>query len=66
MAFAPAPPPASLLARYRQLSPSAAVMVSPLCLGAMNFGEAWKAFMGECTKETVFAILDEFHSMGTY
>lgn len=36
-----APPPKSLLARYRMLSPTAAVRVSPLCLGAMNFGNAW-------------------------
>jgi len=36
-----APPPKSPLARYRLLSPTAAVRVSPLCLGAMNFGEAW-------------------------
>ncbi|KAE8450860.1 hypothetical protein EG329_005773 [Mollisiaceae sp. DMI_Dod_QoI] len=39
-------------------------MVSPLCLGSMNFGEAWKALMGECTKETCFSMLDHFHAMG--
>ena len=36
-----APPPKSPLARYRLLSPSASVRVSPLCLGSMNFGDNW-------------------------
>lgn len=36
-----APEPQSALGRYRLLSPTAAVRVSPLCLGAMNFGDAW-------------------------
>ena len=35
------PPPKSLLGRHRLLSPTASLMVSPLCLGAMNFGDAW-------------------------
>ncbi|KAI5363316.1 Putative NADP-dependent oxidoreductase domain-containing protein [Septoria linicola] len=56
--------PNSLLGYHRILSPSAAVRVSPLCLGAMNFGEAWKAFMGECSKDTVFEILDYFYDQG--
>jgi len=30
----------------------------------MNFGEAWKPFMGECTKETAFEMLDHFYSNG--
>lgn len=38
--------------------------MSPLCLGAMNFGEAWKESLGECTKETAFAILDHFYEQG--
>ena len=46
------------------LQPSAAVRVSPICLGAMNFGEAFKQRMGECTKETAFEILDTFKSAG--
>ncbi|KAL8886623.1 MAG: hypothetical protein Q9215_005711 [Flavoplaca cf. flavocitrina] len=62
--FAPAPKPNSLLGYHRILSPTAGVRVSPLCLGAMNFGDAWKQFMGECSKETVFSILDYFHSSG--
>lgn len=39
-----APAPQSPLARYRLLSPTAAVRVSPLCLGGMGFGDAWKDY----------------------
>ncbi|KAK3716235.1 hypothetical protein LTR37_006680 [Vermiconidia calcicola] len=53
--------PRSLLGYHRILAPTASVRVSPRCLGAMNFGDAWKAFMGECDKETVFEILDYFY-----
>ncbi|KAJ5753699.1 uncharacterized protein N7511_007852 [Penicillium nucicola] len=61
----PAHPPArSPLDRHRQLAPSASVRISPLCLGAMNFGDAWKERLGECPKETVFEILDYFVSQG--
>jgi hypothetical protein len=41
MAFAALPPPKTPLGYYRMLSPTASVRVSPLCLGGMNFGEAW-------------------------
>ena len=44
----------SALARHRQLAPNASLLVSPLCLGSMNFGDAMKGHMGECTKETSF------------
>lgn len=65
MSFPPKPPkPTSLLGYHRILSPTAAVRVSPLCLGAMNFGDAWSPFMGECNKETSFAILDYFYEQG--
>ncbi|KAF2217321.1 hypothetical protein CERZMDRAFT_81249 [Cercospora zeae-maydis SCOH1-5] len=59
-----AEPPKSILGYHRILSPSAGVRVSPLCLGAMNFGEAWKGFMGECSKETAFDMLDYFYAQG--
>ncbi|KAL2356743.1 aldo/keto reductase [Cryomyces antarcticus] len=62
--FAPAPEPKSLLGYYRIISPTAAVRVSPICLGAMNFGDAWKDFMGACDKKTTFEILDFFHDQG--
>lgn len=58
------PPPRSPLDRHRQLAPTASVRVSPLCLGAMNFGDAWKGRMGECNKDTAFEILDYFTSQG--
>ncbi|KAH0493905.1 hypothetical protein TgHK011_000548 [Trichoderma gracile] len=65
MSFFPAPPPpVSPLNRYRLLSPTASVRVSPLCLGAMNFGSAWKDFMGDCDKATSEAILDFFYEQG--
>lgn len=38
--------------------------VSPICLGAMGFGDAHAARMGTCTKETAFQILDEFVDLG--
>lgn len=59
-----APPAKSPLARYRLLSPTASVRVSPLCLGAMNFGDAWKDYMGACDKETTEKILDFFYDQG--
>ncbi|KAI4245658.1 MAG: hypothetical protein LQ352_006536, partial [Teloschistes flavicans] len=54
----------SLLGRHRILAPKAGARVSPLCLGAMNFGNAWKDFMGECSKETAWEMLDYFYEMG--
>ena len=44
----------SALARHRQLAPNASLLVSPLCLGTMNFGDAMKGHIGECTKEASF------------
>jgi aryl-alcohol dehydrogenase-like predicted oxidoreductase len=64
MSFNQAPKPKTNLGYHRILSPSAGLRVSPLCLGAMNFGEAWKGFMGECDKETTFGILDHFYENG--
>lgn len=62
--FRPPPTPASALGYHRVLSPTASVRVSPLCLGAMNFGDAWKEFMGSCPKETAFEIMDAFYEAG--
>ncbi|KAF1842930.1 Aldo/keto reductase [Cucurbitaria berberidis CBS 394.84] len=64
MSFITPTPPVSLLGRHRILSRTAGVRVSPLCLGAMNFGTAWTASLGECSKETAFEILDFFYSQG--
>jgi aryl-alcohol dehydrogenase-like predicted oxidoreductase len=62
--MAAAPPAKSPLSRYRLLSPTASVRVSPLCLGAMNFGDAWKDYMGACDQATTEKILDFFYSQG--
>jgi aryl-alcohol dehydrogenase-like predicted oxidoreductase len=62
--FGPLPSPKSLLDFHRVLSPTAGVRVSPLCLGAMNFGDAWEDLMGKCDKENTFKILDFFFEQG--
>ncbi|KAL4914565.1 NADP-dependent oxidoreductase domain-containing protein [Aspergillus aurantiobrunneus] len=64
MAFTAQSQPPSLLARHRQLAPSAAVRVSPLCLGAMTFGTAHSERYGHCTKDDAFNVLDTFYSQG--
>uniref|UniRef100_A0A060T603 ARAD1B15708p n=1 Tax=Blastobotrys adeninivorans TaxID=409370 RepID=A0A060T603_BLAAD len=64
MSFVLNPPPDSPLARHRQLAPSAAVRVSPLCLGAMTFGLSQSERYGQCSKEDAFGILDTFYSQG--
>lgn len=56
-----APAPKNGLGYHRILSPSAGIRVSLLCLGTMDFGEAWQGFMGECSQETAFGILDHFY-----
>ena len=60
----PAPPPPSDLGKYRLLSPTAAVRVSPLCLGAMCLGDAWEKMSGTQSKENSFKILDAFYNAG--
>jgi len=62
--FGEAAKPTSLLGYHRVLSPKAGVRVSPLCLGAMGFGEQWKSYLGECDKKTSFEILDTFFDNG--
>ncbi|KAF1814126.1 hypothetical protein P152DRAFT_499703 [Eremomyces bilateralis CBS 781.70] len=72
--FAPAPPPKTALGHHRLLSPNASIRVSPLCLGAMNFGNAWYVPVGrsQCWgrraqliyKDTSFEILDYFWESG--
>ncbi|KAK7510910.1 NADP-dependent oxidoreductase domain-containing protein [Phyllosticta citriasiana] len=64
MAFAAAPPPKSALGYHRILSPNAGIRVSPLCLGAMNFGDSWRELMGKCDKKTTYEILDYFYEQG--
>ncbi|KAI5297639.1 hypothetical protein KEM55_004440, partial [Ascosphaera atra] len=54
----------ALLSRYRQLAPAASVRVSPLCLGAMTFGETHQARYGKITKETAIEIMDTYYDNG--
>ncbi|KAL2872336.1 aldo/keto reductase [Aspergillus lucknowensis] len=60
----PAPEPATELGRYRVLSSTAAIRVSPLQLGAMSIGDAWKDMMGSMDKESSFKLLDAFVEAG--
>lgn len=30
----------------------------------MNFGDAWKSFMGECSKDTAFEVMNYFYENG--
>ena len=62
--FAPAPEPKTELGRYHILSPLAGVRVSPLQLGAMSIGDAWKGFMGAMDKEQSFKLLDAYYEAG--
>ncbi|KPI38976.1 Norsolorinic acid A [Cyphellophora attinorum] len=62
--FQPLSQPATLLGYHRQLAPAAGIKVSSICLGAMNFGTAWKDWLGECNEQTSFEILDYFYSQG--
>ena len=54
----------SNLRRHRQLAPTASVRISPLCLGAMTFGEKQPERYGEVSKETAFSIMDHFYGVG--
>ncbi|TPX34502.1 hypothetical protein SmJEL517_g02863 [Synchytrium microbalum] len=56
--------PQGPLAHYKILSKTAGVRVSPLCLGAMNFGESWSSWLGECSKDEAFKIMDTFYEAG--
>ncbi|KAH9480231.1 Aryl-alcohol dehydrogenase [NADP(+)] [Psilocybe cubensis] len=59
------PPPPTGLARYRLLSPTAGVHVSPIQLGAMSIGDAWANLgMGSMDKESSFKLLDAYYDNG--
>ncbi|EFX05157.1 aryl-alcohol dehydrogenase [Grosmannia clavigera kw1407] len=58
------PPPTTPLGRLRILSTTAGIRVSPLQLGAMSIGEAWKDFLGVMDKKASFALLDAFVEAG--
>jgi aryl-alcohol dehydrogenase-like predicted oxidoreductase len=61
----PAPAQQSKLGRYRLLSPTASVHVSPLQLGAMSIGDKWHDMgMGSMDKESNFKLLDAYFDNG--
>ncbi|KAK6430128.1 aryl-alcohol dehydrogenase [Oleoguttula sp. CCFEE 5521] len=62
--FTPAPAPPTELGRYRVLSGSAGIRVSPLQLGGMSIGEAWTGILGSMDKKTAFDLLDAFTAAG--
>lgn len=62
--FSPAPEPKTALGRYRILSSTAGIRVSPLQLGAMSIGDAWSSAMGSMDKEASFKLLDAFYEAG--
>lgn len=63
--FEPHPPPESGLGRYRLLSSTAGVHVSPIQLGAMSIGDKWEDIgMGSMSKESSFELLDAYFDKG--
>lgn len=64
MAFPGSKEPNTALGRHRVLSPTCGLRVSPLALGAMSIGDAWKEFMGSMDKKASFELLDAFYEAG--
>jgi aryl-alcohol dehydrogenase-like predicted oxidoreductase len=62
--FAPPAEPPTELGRYRVLSKTAGIRVSPLQLGAMSIGDAWSDFMGSMNKEQSFKLMDAYYEAG--
>ncbi|KAG0162877.1 putative aryl-alcohol dehydrogenase aad14 [Apophysomyces sp. BC1034] len=60
----PPPEPPTELGRYRILSSTAGIRVSPLQLGAMSIGDSWTRFMGSMDKESSFKLLDAYFEAG--
>ena len=60
--FKPLPKPVSPLGYHRILSPTAAVKVSPICLGGISIGSSWSELFG--TNAPPFELLDGFYKLG--
>ncbi|KAI8635566.1 aryl-alcohol dehydrogenase AAD14 [Xylariaceae sp. FL1651] len=56
--------PSTELGRYRILSSTAGVRVSPLCLGSLSMGSAWSSSLASMGKEESFRLLDSFWDAG--
>lgn len=59
-----APDPPTELGRYRILSSTAGIRVSPLQLGGMSLGDAWTGTLGSMNKEAAFNMLDAYFNAG--
>ncbi|KAJ1555004.1 hypothetical protein HK405_003468 [Cladochytrium tenue] len=64
MVFIPAPVTKTPSDFTASRQPTAGMRVSPLCLGAMSFGDVWEPFMGMCDKATAFEMFDSFFENG--
>ncbi|KAJ5770259.1 aryl-alcohol dehydrogenase AAD14 [Penicillium nucicola] len=64
MLFATPEEPKTELGRYRILSSTAGVRVSPLALGAMSIGTSWSSFLGSMDEEQAFKLLDAYTEAG--
>ncbi|KAF9486205.1 Aldo/keto reductase [Pholiota conissans] len=63
--FVQTPAQQSKLGRYRLLSPTSSVHVSPLQLGAMSIGDKWHDMgMGSTDKESSFKLLGAYYDNG--
>ncbi len=63
--FAPAAQPKTGLGRYRVLSATAGVHVSPIVLVAMSIGDKWSDVgFGAMDKESSFKLLDAYFDNG--
>jgi aryl-alcohol dehydrogenase-like predicted oxidoreductase len=60
--FASPPKPQSPLGYHRILSPTAAVKVSPICLGGISIGSSWSEIFGQ--NEEPDSLLDAYFSLG--
>lgn len=47
---------------HRVLSPTAAIKVSPICLGGISIGSSWSELFGK--NDEPFSLLDSFYSLG--
>ena len=63
MSFFESPPkPVSPLGYHRIFSPTAAVKVSPICLGGISIGSSWGEIFGE--NEDADRLLDAYYGLG--
>lgn len=63
-AFVAPQQPKTELGRYRILSSTAGVRVSPIVLGGMSLGKAWSSYMGAVDEEQSFKLLDAYTDAG--